>query len=101
MLDLAGHDHHRRGEVDVLAGIVLERLVEPAALLHPVELEQEVGVEEVAAELAVGNRLEAKAFLPFHQCGDGFVLDPAQGLVIDVAGGAMLARFNDRTRTQE
>jgi hypothetical protein len=31
-------------------------LAMPAVLLDPVELEQEVGVEEVAAELAVGDR---------------------------------------------
>ena len=71
--------------MDVVAGRVLERLGDAAVLLDPVELEQEVGVEEVAAELAVGDRLEAEAFLPLDQLGDRLVLDGAQLGIIDVA----------------
>ena len=73
--------------MDVRAGGVLERLGDAAVLLDPVELEQEVGVEEEAAELAVGDRLEAEAFLPLDQLGDRLVLDRAQFGIIDIARG--------------
>ena len=64
--------------MNILAGIVLERLGDPALLLDAVELEQEVGVEEEPAELAVGDRLEAEAFLPADQLGDGAVFGGAK-----------------------
>ena len=101
MLDLAGDDDLRRGEFDVDALVVLECLLDPAGLLDAGELEQEVGVEEHAAELAVGDRLEAERFLPFGKLGDRFVLDGAQFFVGDVFGGAMLAGLDHGFRAKE
>src|SRR5690606_7282793 len=82
-------------------GVVLERLLEAASLLDALELEEEVGMEEVAAEFAVGDRLEAKAFLPFDEVGDRLVFDRAKFGIVDVARGPVLARFDNRARTQE
>ena len=59
MFDLARNDHHRRRELHILAGIVLESLFEAATLFDSGQLEQEIGVEEIAAEFAIGDRLEA------------------------------------------
>ena len=101
MLDLAGDDDLRRGEIHVDALVVLERLLDPAGLLDPGELEQEVGVEEYAAELAVGDRLEAEALLPFDQFGDRLVLDRAQLFVRDIVGGSVGARLDHGSGTQE
>jgi len=73
-------------------GYVPECPGDAALFLDPGELEQEVGVEEVAPELAVGDRFQAEPFLPLDQFGDRFVLDRAQVFVGNVVGGARAPR---------
>ncbi len=58
-------------------------------------------MEEIAAELAVGDRLEPESLLPFDEVGDRRILDRAQGRIIDIVRGAVLARLDDGARTQE
>ena len=87
--------------MNILAGIVLERLGDAALLLDAVELEQEIGMEEIAAEFAVGHGLEAEIFLPLDKFGDGRVLDRAQFGIIDIARGAVLSGLDHAARTEE
>jgi len=101
MLDLAGDDHHRRGEMNIDPGVVLERLLQPAALFDAGQLEQEVGVEEGAAELAVGDRLEAEVFLVFRDLADRFVLNAAQHGMLDPPFRERGARFDQLLGSQE
>src|SRR5690606_7731930 len=101
MLDLAA-DHDLGGsEMDIDAAIVLERLGDTALLLHPGKLQQEIGVEEVPAELAVRDGLEAEGFLPLDQLCDRLVLDRAQLLIGNGSSGAVGARLDYGTRSQE
>jgi hypothetical protein len=52
-------------------------------------------MEEDPAELAVGNRFEAEAFLPFDEVGDGLILDGAQFGGVDGSGRARITRVED------
>ena len=45
-----------------------------------------------AAELAVGDDLQAELFLQLDHAGDGRILDCRQTLAIERAGGVLLAR---------
>jgi hypothetical protein len=58
-------------------------------------------VEEVAAELAIGDRLQAQVLLPLHQFGDGLVLGGAQIGLGNVVCLAVLAGFDHLARAQE
>ncbi len=99
--DLAGDDDLRRGEMHVDALVVLEHLLDPAGLLDARELKEEVGVEEDAAELAVGYGFEAEPLLPFDEIGDGLVLDGAQFGGVDLSGSARLTGVDDGFRAQK
>ena len=85
----------------VLAGGVVERDFHPAFLDDPVELQQEVGMEERAAKLAVGDRLQPQVFLVLRDLADRLVLDAAQDGGIDFAFGERGAGFDELLGAQE
>ena len=58
-------------------------------------------MEVGAAELAVGDALQADVFLELDDLGDRVVLDGAQLLRADAAGGALGARVEQALRAQE
>ena len=63
MAHLAGHLHHRRREVDSLPSSLWKLTAMPPLRLDAVELLEEVDVEIGAAELAVGDALQAEVLL--------------------------------------
>ena len=65
------------------------------------ELLEEVDVEVGAAELAVGDALQADVLLELHDLGDGLVFDGAKLLGRDLAPGFLLARFEQVFGAQE
>ena len=70
----------RRRELDV-AGMGVEARLDPRRDHGDVgELLEEVEMPEGAAELAVGDRLEAEPFLQLDRVADRLVLDPRQVL---------------------
>ncbi|MCY1541485.1 hypothetical protein D9M68_771810 [compost metagenome] len=69
--------------------------------LHAAELVEEVDVEVGAAELAVGDALQADVFLEADDLGDGLVFDLAQLLGRDLALGFLLACFEQVLGAQE
>ena len=93
MADLALDMHGRRLEAD-LAAVVLAELGDELAVvgLDAVELLEEVDVKIGAAEFAVGDPLEADAFLRPHHLADAFVLDRPQLFGRQGLGEEFLAR---------
>ena len=69
--------------------------------LDAAELLEEVDVEVGAAELAVGDALEAHVLLELHDLGDRLVFDLAQLLGRDLALGLLLARLQQVLGAQE
>ena len=100
--DLARHSH-RRGRVVVLALLVLELHVQALALhlLDAAELVDEVHVPGLAAELAVGGRLQAHVLLHGHDLADGLVLGRLERVVVDRARGVVVACLEQRLRPQQ
>ncbi|MEI9852348.1 MAG: hypothetical protein WDN24_17505 [Sphingomonas sp.] len=90
-----------RREIHFLALGVLEGDFHAALLLDAVELEQEVGVEESAAELAVGDAVQAQLFLELHHSENRLVLDRAQRRGVDRAFAEPGARLEQFLGTQE
>ena len=70
-------------------------------VLHVLKRLKEVEVPHGAAELAVGDGLQARLLLLFHQLGDGLVLGGGQRLARDGAGGEIGARLFQRLGAQE
>ena len=91
--DLAFDVHRRRLEAD-LAAVVLAELGDELAVvgLDAVEPLEEIDVEIRAAELAVGDPLEADVLLRAHDLADARVLDCAQCLGRQGLGERLLAR---------
>src|SRR5687768_8021052 len=85
----------------VLADRVLELDFHAALLLDAVELQQEIGVEEGAAELAVGDRLEAQALLIGGNVANRVILDRAQSYGVDRAGLAVDPGVDQRLGAQK
>ena len=69
--------------------------------LHAAQLRQEVDVEIGAAELAVGDAVQAHVFLELDDVGDGAVFHRAQLLGRDLALGVLLARVEQELGAQE
>src|SRR5581483_488760 len=70
-------------------------------LRDPVELVDEVHVPRRAAELAVGRRLQPDLLLLPHDLADRLVLDAPQLVVVDAAGGVVLARLQEPLRAKQ
>ena len=94
--------HGRRLEADLRAVVLAERGGELAvAHLDAVELLQEIDMEIGAAELAVGDPLEADLLLPPDHLADALVLDGAQRRRVDLVGEELLPRLAQGGGTQE
>ena len=95
--DLA-RDHGRVG-----GGLLVVELVTRArgATLDALEPPHEVQVPVAAAELAIGDDVQARRLLLGNQVADGLVLDGAQGAGVDDAGGKVGARLLEHVRTKE
>jgi len=72
-----------------------------AGFVNPVKLEQEVCVEEGAAEFAVGHALETKVFLHLHHIGNCRILGQAERRLVDGSGLESCAGFEQRLGAQE
>jgi hypothetical protein len=70
-------------------------------LADAVERVDEVHVPRRAAELAVGGGVQSDVLLHAHDVADRLVLDGAQRLVVDPAGGVILAGAQEVGRTQQ
>ena len=70
-------------------------------LLDAVEAPEEIEMPPGAAELAVGDRLQADLFLFLDDALDLAVFDRLERGGVDFALGALLARFFQRGRTQQ
>ena len=68
--------------------------------LDAVQPLQEIDVKEGAAELAVGDSLQAHVLLGMHDFADAIVLDRVQLLRRHMAGGEALARCSQPLRAQ-
>ena len=67
----------------------------------PVEVLEEIEVPEGAAELAVGDRLQADLLLPLDESADLPVLHLLERAVRDFAAAMFLARVLEKLRAQE
>ena len=72
MAQRTGNVHDRRGEIHIAAGAA-ETHGDAAPGLHALQLFEEVDVEISAAELAIGNAVQAEIFLEAHDVADGRV----------------------------
>ncbi len=70
-------------------------------LLDAVEPPEEIEMPPGTAEFAVGDRLQADLFLFLDDLLDLAVLDRLEGGGVDLAFGALLARFFQRRRAQQ
>jgi hypothetical protein len=95
---LVDHADHRRRQF--LAAVRLPDGDRDVGL-DATELLEEVDVEVGAAELAVGDALQAHVFLELHDLGDGLVFHLAQLLGRDLALGLLGAGFEQVLRAQE
>ena len=95
---LVDHADHRRGQ---FLGAVRLPDRDRDVGLDAAELLEEVDVEIGAAELAVGDALEADVLLELHDLGDRLVFDLAQLLGRDVAARLLGAGFEQVLRAQE
>jgi len=97
----ARHPVRRRREFE-RAGLVLELDVEePVGLGDPADLVQKIHVPRGAAELAVGDPLEAELGLHIGGPADAIILDPAQRLGGDPALLMLGPRRQQRRRPQQ
>ena len=101
-LNLAPDVHRRRLEPDLGAVVLAELRDEFAVMrLHALEALQEIDVKVGAAELAVGDPLQADVLLSVHDLADAFVLDRVQVGRREPAGGEALARCLAVARGEE
>ena len=93
--------HGRRLEAD-LAAVVLAEFGGKFAIGNgdARQLLEKVDMKIGAAELAVGNALEADILLRAHDFANAFVLDRAQRSRLDLAGEKGFARVGQAPRTQ-
>ena len=101
-LNLAADMHGRRLEPD-LGAVVLAELGDEFAVMGLDALEplEEIDVKEGAAELAVGDPLQAHVLLGVHDLADAFVLDRVQVGRREAARGETLARFPEPLRAKK
>ena len=101
-LDLAADMHRRRLEPD-LGAVVLAELGDEFAVmgLDAFEPLEEIDVKEGAAELAVGDPLQAHVLLGVHDFADALVLDRVQVGRREAARGETLARFPEPLRAKK
>ena len=101
-LNLAADMHGRRLEPD-LGAVVLAELGDEFAVmgLDAFEPLEEIDVKEGAAELAVGDALQAHVLLGVHDFADAFVLDRVQVGRREAARGETLARFPEPLRAKK
>jgi hypothetical protein len=92
------HSHHRRSQ---LLGAVGFEDGHRNVGLDAAELLQEIDVEVGAAELAVGDALQAHVFLELHDLGDGLVFHGAQLGCGDLARGFLLTGIQQVFGAQE
>ena len=86
--DLAAHMHRRRLEADLRAVVLAEaRDIFAVMRLDALEPLEEIDMEIGAAELAVGDALEADVLLRAHDLADALVLDRVQFVRRKAAGG--------------
>jgi hypothetical protein len=96
--DLVGDADHRRGQVGGAIGLQhRQRNVGD----HAAELLEEVDVEIGAAELSVGNRLQAHVLLELDDLGNRLVFNRAQLLGRDLAFGLLFARLQQVSGAQK
>ena len=87
--------HRRRLEPDLGAVVLAELRDEFAVMgLHALEALEEIDVKVGAAELAVGDPLQADVLLSMHDLADAFVLDRVQVGRREPARGEALTRFS-------
>ena len=98
----AWYPHGRGLEADLGAVVAPEGRRE-AALDHldPVQLLEEVDVEEGAPELAIGDAAQPDLLLAVHHVADRRIFDRAQGVGGKLASGMALARFEQVLWPQE
>ncbi|CAM5201899.1 hypothetical protein CDEF62S_01970 [Castellaniella defragrans] len=68
---------------------------------HATQLTQKIQVEIGAAELAVGDGLQADVFLEMYGFGDGAVFDLPQGRGVDLASRMAITGFQQIVRPQQ
>ena len=90
---LVDHAHHRRRELLGAVGL-LDR--DRDVGLHAAELLEEIDVEVGAAELAVGDALQADVFLELDDLGDRRRPRPRAAARRDLAAGALCSRASSR-----
>src|SRR5258705_13308453 len=100
MLHLPGDLQHRRREAHV-APLGMELRGEARVRFHAIELLEEVDVEVLAAEFAIGDAMKAESFLELHDVADRIVLDLAQLWLGYLALPELLARVQHGLRAQE
>src|SRR5262249_24959420 len=100
VLHLAGDFQDRRREADV-ALLRMELRGEAGVRLDAVELLEEIDVEECAAEFPVGDALQPHVLLELDDPADCRVLELAQLLLRNLAGGMPVARLEQLFRAQE
>ena len=99
--ELAGHAQTGRREVDVaLVAVEVHRDV-LLDLLHAADLVHEVHVPGRAAELAVGDALQADVFLHLHDSADRVVLDRLQLRGAHAAVLVLVTRAQQLFRAQQ
>ena len=91
----------RRRELDRPLGVAELDLDVVLRRGDPAELVDEVHVPRGAAELAVGGRLQPDLLLLAHDVADRLVLDPLQLLGVDAPRLEVLARLQQRGRSQQ
>ncbi len=100
--DLAADMHCRRPEADLGAVAPAEaRDIFAVVGLDALEPLEKIHMEISAAELAVGDPLEADVLLRAHDLADAFVLDCMQVFRREAAGGEFLPRLPQALGTQE
>src|SRR3546814_8793517 len=98
MADRRRHVHGRRAEADLAAVVAAEGGGELAVGHGDAgEALEKVDVEEGAAELAVGDALQAGVLLALHHRADAVVLDLPERGVVQPAGRMLLARLGGRS----
>ena len=85
-------DHDRPLQPRLLPLVVPERDAPAAELVESLERVDQVSVERIAAELAVGDDVEAGGLLQRDGLGDRAILDRLELRVGERAGGASLLR---------
>ena len=95
--DLASHDGRVRSGLLVVEEVTLAR----SATLDAVQSPHEVKVPVAAAELAVGDDVEARCLLLGHEVADGLVLHGRKAGRVNGAGSVVCAGLLEHVRAQE